>query len=71
MGGGEREKVQVTGTSILASPVQFKIPSMRSEKPICAPSRLSDVSPNVAIDIATGQYREGAEERHLCCNRSV
>ena len=49
--------MQVTGASILASSVQFKIVSMRSEKPICAPSRLSDVSPNVAIDIATGQYR--------------
>ena len=34
-----------THTSLMRRSVQFKMVSMRSEKPICAPSRLSEVSP--------------------------
>ena len=32
------------------SSVQFKRVSMRSEKPICAPPHLSEMSPNVAFE---------------------
>ena len=39
---------------VVFSSVQFKMVSIRSEKPICAPPCLSDVSPNVAFGTVQG-----------------
>ena len=61
------------------NPVQFKMVSMRSEKPICVPSRLSAVSltlalkccPNVVkslLNVEVGHYteEEEEEEKNVC-----
>ena len=44
-----RHNLSRSKTVYLFSSVQFKMVSMRSEKPICAPSRLSKVSPTLPL----------------------
>ena len=46
MGAGKRRD----GQALLYRSIQFKMASVRSEKPICAPPRLSEFSPNVAFE---------------------
>ena len=46
MGAGKRRD----GQALLYRSIQFKMASVRSEKPICAPPSLSEFSPNVAFE---------------------
>ena len=55
MPGAILTRVRVPGAAIDFSPrfssVQFKIVSMRSEKPICASPRLSEVAPKLLTGV--------------------